>query len=286
MGRREPNDRRHLGYWCLSDQFWLLVATGFLAQLVDGALGMAFGVISTSCLLTIGINPAAASAAVHAAEVATTGASGISHILHRNVDWKLFRRLAVAGMLGAAAGAWLLTFMSESQLGAQIVAPLISVYLMFMGFVIIAKALSKKQEVPPRLEGAIPLGAAGGFLDAMGGGGWGPVTASTLLGRGHTPRMVLGSVNTAEFFVTIAASVTFLFSGAFGDLWVVSGLIVGGVIAAPFGGFLARLAPAKLVMWMVGLLVIALSSWRLWAEFDEAVHVLIARSLALFGGGP
>lgn len=263
----------------------MLVATGFLAQLVDGALGMAFGVISTSLLLTIGIHPAAASAAVHAAEVATTGASGISHVLHRNVDWKLFRRLALAGVLGAIAGAWLLTFMSESDLGAQIIAPLVSVYLMVMGFVILAKAMSKKQEVPPRLKGAVPLGVAGGFLDAIGGGGWGPVTASTLMGRGHTPRMVVGSVNTAEFFVTIAASVTFLFSGAFGDLWVVSGLIIGGVIAAPFGGYLVKRVPAKLVMWLVGLLVITLSVWRLWGEFDESIHILIARFLAVFGSG-
>jgi uncharacterized membrane protein YfcA len=240
-------------------EFLLFVLVGFGAQLVDGALGMAYGVISTSVLLSTGVSPAAASAAVHTAEVFTTGVSGLSHAYFRNVDWPLFRRLAIAGVGGGVAGAVLV-----SHLPGDGVRPFVAAYLMLMGAIILYKAWHGRPAAAGGGVGVVPLGLGGGFLDAIGGGGWGPIVVSTLLGRGNLPRYAVGTVNTAEFFVTLAISATFISAIGLAHWQIVAGLLAGGVIAAPLAGFVGQRIPHRPFMVAVGLLVIAISVRTLW----------------------
>ncbi len=239
-------------------EFLLFMLVGFGAQLVDGALGMAYGVISTSVLLGTGIPPAAASAAVHAAEVFTTGVSGLSHAYFRNIDWPLFRRLAIAGVCGGVAGA-----IALSYLPGEGVRPFVAAYLMLMGAVILYKAW-RGRPTSGQGAGVVPLGLAGGFLDAIGGGGWGPIVVSTLLGRGNSPRYAVGTVNTAEFFVTLAISAAFVSTIGLAHWQIVAGLLAGGVIAAPLAGFVGHRIPHRPFMVAVGLLVIAISTRTIW----------------------
>jgi uncharacterized membrane protein YfcA len=231
---------------------------GFAAQLVDGALGMAFGVISTSAMLAMGLPPAHASAVVHTAEIFTTGASAASHIWHRNVDWRLVLRLGVAGVVGAVLGAWLL-----SNVDSTAARPLIGVYLLAMGIFILLKAwrMSPARDAPAKW--VPPVGFVAGFLDASGGGGWGPVATSTLIGSGHAPRTAVGSVNTTEFFITTAAATTFFIELGVAPVQELIALVVGGVLAAPLGGWMVKRVPARLLMLGVGVLVVGLSTWQL-----------------------
>ena len=232
-----------------------LVAVGFVAQLVDGALGMAFGLISTTALLTLGLPPAQASAAVHTAEVATTGVSGLAHLIQRNIEPRLFLTLGIAGMVGGVAGAWLL-----SNIDGRAIRPFIAGYLLLVGMLVLLKASrpAPAEDAPPRGVAA-PLGVVGGFLDAIGGGGWGAIVTSTLIGSGHAPRKVIGSVNAAEFFVTVAISTTFLLEMGVQHLTAIASLVVGGVLAAPFGAILVRYAHPRALMAAVGTLVCVLS---------------------------
>lgn len=261
----------------LGQGFLLFVLVGFLAQLVDGALGMAYGTLSSTVLLSLGVPPAQASAMIHAAECVTTGISGISHIVYRNVDWKLFARLAPAGIVGGVLGAYVLTSFNQIFLKACVVA-----YLAMLGVLILRRALVGLPDAPPNLKGALPLGLIGGFLDASGGGGWGPVVASTLMGRGHTPRYVIGTVNTSEFFVTVSISAAFVWAVVNGRLDVagglqglgaaVGGLVLGGVIAAPLAGKVTQLLPARWLMGLVGFVVISLALYqgvKLWPRLLE-----------------
>lgn len=254
--------------------FWTFVLVGFIAQLVDGALGMAYGTLSSTVLLWLGVPPAQASAMIHAAECITTGVSGWSHVAHRNVDWRLLARLTPAGIAGGVMGAYVLTSFNQVFLKACVVA-----YLAVLGLIILRRALKELPDAPPRLKGAIPLGVVGGFLDATGGGGWGPVVASTLMGRGHTPRFVIGTVNTSEFFVTAAVSATFIVSlltgrldvegGLRGLVLAIGGLMLGGVCAAPIAGKLTKLIPARVLLGLVGGVVITLATWqgvKLWPQ--------------------
>lgn len=238
--------------------YLLLGAIGFVAQLIDGALGMAFGVISTSTMLTMGVPVAQASAIVHTAEVFTTAASAISHISHRNVDWKLVARLGVGGVIGAVLGAWVL-----SNVDASAARPYVAGYLLLLGLFILLKAARRipKRDAPVAL--APPLGLVGGFLDACGGGGWGPMVASTLIGSGQAPRQAVGSVNTTEFFVTVAAATTFFIELGVAPWRELIALVVGGVIAAPLGGWAVKRLPPRVLMTMVGVLVVTLSAWQL-----------------------
>jgi uncharacterized membrane protein YfcA len=246
----------------MSADFFLLLAIGFFAQLVDGALGMAFGVISSSAMLAIGLPPAHASALVHTVEVFTTGASAASHVYHRNVDWRLVRRLGIAGVLGAILGAWIL-----SNVDASAARPYVAGYLLIMGVFILLKAVWL---APPRDTPApwvAPVGFVAGFLDASGGGGWGPVSTTTLLGSGHAPRQTVGSVNTAEFFITTAAATTFFVELGSAPLQHFIPLVLGGVAAAPFGGWVVKHIPARTLMIAVGILILALSGWQLARAF-------------------
>lgn len=251
-------------------EFLLFAGVGFLAQIVDGALGMAYGVISTTVLLAFGVPPSYASASVHAAEMFTTAASATSHVGHRNVDWRLFWRLVPAGIAGGVLGAYVLT-----SIDGEVLRPYVTAYLTAMGLYILYRALrGRRQAVPQRTILVVPLGVAGGFVDAAGGGGWGPVVTSTLVGSGGAPRYVIGTVNTAEFLLTTAISATFviaLLSGHWqeaGDplehVSAVAGLIVGGVLAAPLAGWFVRRVPAQVLMTVVGILIIALAGWQTW----------------------
>jgi uncharacterized membrane protein YfcA len=240
-----------------------LVGIGFVAQLVDGALGMAFGLISTTALLSLGIPPAQASAAVHTAEVATTGASGLAHLFHQNINRKLFLTLGTAGVLGGVLGAYVL-----SNIDGRAIRPFVSAYLLVMGMLILMKAakLAPTNE-DAKVEYAAPLGLVGGFLDAVGGGGWGPLVTSTLIGSGHAPRKVIGSVNAAEFFVTVAVATTFFIELGVAHLEHIAALVIGGLIAAPLGGYFVRYVPAHILMAIVGMLVSALALFQLAKSF-------------------
>ena len=242
--------------WSLSGLVDLLpfIAAGFAAQLVDGALGMAFGVISSTLLISLGVTPAAASAGVHLVETFTTAASGASHIAHRNVDWKLLGRLAVPGVIGGVTGAYVLT-----RIDAAAARPFVLAYLAGVGAYLVWRSVNfpATHKAPKVVE---PLGLVGGFLDAAGGGGWGPVVTSNLLVQGSEPRRTIGTVNTTEFLLTASISATFI--GALG--WAAFtkatvGLLIGGVAAAPLGAMIAKRATPKLLLRIVGCLLILTS---------------------------
>ena len=244
------------------------IAVGLVAQIVDGALGMAFGVISSTLLVSvIGVQPAIASAGVHLVECCTTGVSGISHALHRNVNWKLFWRLLIPGVLGGVTGAYLLT-----SIDASVTRPLVMTYLSGIGVYLLWRGLRypPHREREPRI--VEPLGLAGGFLDAAGGGGWGPVVTSNLLVQGATPRMTIGTVNSVEFFLTVSISITFLIAigtKGFGpEFWhPVIGVLIGGVIAAPFGAMIAKNVPTKTLLVLVGIVLTATSLFSIYRFF-------------------
>lgn len=249
-------------------EFWTFFGVGFLAQLVDGAMGMAYGVVSSTVLLAFGVPPAQASASVHVAEVFTTAASGTSHALHKNVNWRLFRRLVVPGAIGGILGAYVLT-----QIDGNAIRPFITAYLAIIGAFILYKGLVTHHR-PPREIGweAAPLGLAGGLLDAVGGGGWGPVVTSTLVVSGSAPRQTIGTVNTAEFVITVAISATFiiaLLTGNWvgskdiaGHAWAVGGLIAGGVLAAPVATWMVKIIQQRTLMIMVGTLIILIAGFQ------------------------
>ncbi|MBA3512239.1 MAG: sulfite exporter TauE/SafE family protein [Sphingomonas sp.] len=236
------------------------ILVGFVAQLIDGALGMAFGVISNTLLISLGVPPAAASASVHIIKNFTGAVSAISHVAHRNVDWRLFWRLLLPGMVGGVIGAVLL-----SNMDASIAKPVVLSYLAAIGVYLLVRAL-RAPPVEKRPKIVEPLGFAGGFLDAAGGGGWGPVVTSNLLVQGANPRKVVGTVNTSELFLALAISGAFLVSigfSAFGTAAV--GLLIGGVAAAPLGGWVAKRVPARPMLVMVGIVLTVTSGMGLWA---------------------
>lgn len=243
------------------EQFLWFVLVGLGAQLIDGALGMAFGLLSSSILLGLGLPPAAVSASVHTAEVFTTGASGVSHLVMHNVDRRLFFRLAIPGMVGGATGAYLLT-----RLPGELVRPFVYAYLLVLAVVILLRAFGRL--VPQGEVRRVPvLGFVAGLLDATGGGGWGPIATSTLLARGGKARHTIGTVNAAEFLVTLVVSVTFLLTMGFQHLQIVAGLLVGGMIAAPLAAVFVRYVNERWVLFAVGLLVLAISSWQITRAF-------------------
>jgi uncharacterized protein len=238
--------------------FWFLLA-GFLAQTVDGALGMAYGVTSNSVLLGFGLSPKLASAAVHTAEVFTTGVSGLSHIRFGNFNKSLFLKIVVPGVLSASLGAFLLA----SVIDGNIIKPYVSAYLLVLGVIILFKAFKRNIKTEANLKNASIYALFGGFLDSIGGGGWGPIVTSNLINKGNTPREVIGTVNTAEFFVTyFSAGILIYFTGI--QSWqIILGLIVGGILAAPFGAYIAKRLPTKTMMIIVGVLIILTSIYTI-----------------------
>jgi len=229
----------------------VFVLIGFAAQLVDGALGMAYGQISSTLLIAKGIPPQLASAGVHTAETFTTAVSAISHIAHRNVDWRLFVRLVIPGMIGGVVGAYVLT------LGADEAKPFVLAYLTALGLYLFYRGVMHRHtERQPKV--VSPLGLVGGFLDAAGGGGWGGIVTSNLLVQGSNPRKTIGTVNTAEFFVTVTISATFVATLGWQAFTLATvGLLIGGVFAAPFGAWIAkRVNPDTLLTFVGGLLTL------------------------------
>lgn len=240
------------------------IAVGFAAQLVDGALGMAFGVISNTLLVgVLGLPPAQASQRVHVVECFTTATSGLSHLFYGNIDKRLFAGLVIPGVIGGVSGAYLLT-----SIDGEAIKPFVLLYLAAIGLYLLARGLL----YPPKLRVArhvAPLGLVGGFLDAAGGGGWGPVVTSNLLVQGAEPRKVVGSVNAAEFFVTVAISATFILHIGIADLaGATLGLLIGGMAAAPFAAFAAKHFSPKLMLILVGGALTVTSSYGIWTAWS------------------
>ena len=246
----------------LTSDFFIFLVIGIFAQLVDGTLGMGYGATSTSFLMSFGVPPAISSTAVHVSEMFTTGASAISHHKFGNINRKLAKMLIIPGVIGSIIGAYLLSDIIDGN----IIKPFIAVYMIALAIVILVKAIRKKRPKKPTKQLGL-LAIFGGFMDSVGGGGWGPIVTSTLIGRGRDPRYTIGSVNAAEFAVSFASGITFLlFQGIHG--WqVIAGLILGGVIAAPLGAYFVNKIPRKPAMVVVSLMIIFLSIRTLIALF-------------------
>lgn len=246
----------------MDESLYIYVLIGFAAQLVDGALGMAYGTLCTAILLAMGVPPATVSAGVHSAQFFTAGLSGAAHTLLKNIDWKLCISLAFAGVCGGIIGALFLVKMDTSA-----IRPWISGYLLFLGVFIVYRSFKsdfverKKSDSGPGLFTPV-LGFFSGLLDAIGGG-WGPMVTSTLIARGESPRYAIGSVNAAEFFVKSAIAATFFTTIGLVFHKIVIGLLIGGVLAAPFGAYVLRVINPRILIGIVGGLIIALSLYQL-----------------------
>ena len=239
----------------IDKEFLFFIGAGFVAQIIDGALGMAYGVSCSTMLLGIGVPPAVASASVHTAEVFTTGVSGLSHIFMRNIDKRLFFRLVFTGVAGAIIGAYLIS----NILDGKVVKPYIAAYLLILGIYILIKSFKNLTAKASNWKYAPFLGFIGAFFDSIGGGGWGPVVTSTLLSHGRHPKYIIGTVNTTEFFVTFASAGVFTWFMGLQNLPIIIGLVLGGIIASPFGALLVGKIKPKTLMIMVGCLIIFLS---------------------------
>lgn len=235
--------------------FFIIILIGFLAQMIDGALGMAYGVTSTTFLTTVGVPAKIASASVHTAEVFTTLFSGISHWKMKNIDWSIFRRLVIPGVIGGSLGAYVLV-----NFPGDLISPVVSVYLLVMGIVVLFRGIHNVTGKLITGNKLIPVGLIGGFFDAVGGGGWGPIVTSTMVASGHPPRYTIGSVNTAEFFVTIAQALTFTLFLGIGQYWqYIAGLAIGGVMAAPLAAYICTRVSDKKLLLILGILIIILN---------------------------
>ncbi|NOT66558.1 MAG: sulfite exporter TauE/SafE family protein [Methylotenera sp.] len=239
--------------------FWNAVLVGLIAQAIDGALGMAYGITSSSFLLAYGASPAIATGATHLAEVFTTGISGVSHVKLGNVNKKLFLNLLIPGIIGVILGAYVIT-----NVDGKAIKPYISGYLLIMGLYVLSKAF-RQIKLKTDIESAkvAPLAIFGGFMDTAGGGGWGPIVTTSLVGAGHHPRTTIGTVNFAEFFLTVTSAAAF-FTLLDGSVWViVAGLVVGGLFSAPFAAYATRHFKTKTLLILVGLLISCVSIYSL-----------------------
>ncbi|SEK41848.1 hypothetical protein SAMN05428989_0081 [Pseudoxanthomonas sp. GM95] len=244
----------------LGNDFYWFILIGLAAQLVDGALGMAFGLVSTSVLLAMGLPPASVSAAVHTAKVFTTGASGGSHALMGNVDRTLLLRLAIPGVVGGVIGAYVLT-----RVPGNLFRPVTCLYLLVLAVLILRRVIrhraAKAEAAGQRKVPAV--GFLAGLLDAIGGGGWGSLSTSTLLASGSATRATIGTVNLAEFAVTLAISLTFVFTIGMEYAHVVAGLVIGGVLASPLAAIMVKRLPERVILGSVGVLALVVSAYQL-----------------------
>lgn len=243
--------------------FWTAVAVGLLAQAIDGALGMAYGITSSSFLLAAGAPPAMASGAVHLAEVFTTGVSGVSHLRMGNVSKTLFFSLLLPGIVGALIGVYIL-----GNVDATVLKPFVSAYLLVMGVYVFSKAFKRVDRTAVQrsltARRVAPLALVGGLMDTTGGGGWGPIVTTSLVGAGNDPRTTIGSVNLAEFFLTVTVAASFL-SILDATVWVlVAGLAAGGLVAAPFAAYMTKHLRAKTLLMLVGALISSISVFNLY----------------------
>lgn len=242
----------------IDNHFWLFVLAGFLAQLIDGALGMAYGVSCSSMLIAFNVPPVISTASVHISEVFTTGVSGLSHLKFKNVHRKLLMKLLIPGILGAALGAFLI---SEYFKG-EWVKPIVSVYLMILGLLILRKAILIIPAKGKKLKFIRRLAFAGGFLDAIGGGGWGPIVVSNLIHQGANPKRTIGSANTAEFFVALVSSAVFITFIRITNWQPVIGILIGGILAAPLAAYVVKLVRPRPLMLIIGILITLLSLYN------------------------
>jgi hypothetical protein len=239
--------------------FLAYLLTGFIAQLIDGALGMAHGVTCTTLLFHFGVSPAVATASVHTTKVFTAGASGLSHLYLGNVDRKLLLRLILPGILGAVIGAYMISEVFDGKW----IKPYVTMYLLFLGVLILLKSF-RSQRPKTEIKFVSLLGAFGGFFDSIGGGGWGPIVTSNIVNQGNDPREAVGTVNTAEFFVAFCSTLVFLVFVVVESWQVVFGLIAGGLLAAPLGALLVRNISAKALMFLVGITIILSQTYTLY----------------------
>lgn len=240
-------------YHSLDQAFLLMILAGFLAQMVDGATSMGYGVTSAIVLMSANVSPAAISGSIHTAEIFASGASGYSHYRFGNVNKKMFRALLIPGVLGAVAGAYLLVKFGETHIAY--VRPIMAVYTLFLGIKIFINAF-KNNLVKKKFKHYGWLAGVGGFLDSFGGGGWGPIVTSTLITKGRTPRFVVGSVSLTEFFVTVASAFTFFTLIGVQHWQVILGLVIGGLIASPFAAKLNGKLPKKASFILLGTVVV------------------------------
>lgn len=251
-------------HFAFDNTFYTFIAIGFCAQLIDGALGMAYGASSTSLLLQFGVSPKIASASVHMAEVFTTGVSGLSHLKFKNIDKNLLIKLVIPGVIGATIGAYLLSAVLDSGF----IKPYVSAYLLILGVMILIKGIRNNFKANKKVRRAGILALFGGLFDAIGGGGWGPIVTSNILNQGKDPRLTIGTVNTAEFFVTFFATAIFLFYVGVDSWQVVLGLIIGGVLAAPLGALVASRINKRFLMIVVSLVIILTSFLNIFHSFN------------------
>ena len=239
----------------ISSEIFLYMLAGFVAQMIDGALGMAYGVSSTTFLMAMGVPAAAASASVHTSEIFTSGVSGLMHLKFGNVNRKLFQTLLLPGVIGAILGAYILSSLEQYD---YLIKPIVSAYTLVLGVIILRKAYQLRR-AGVEVKNVAPLAIFGGFMDSIGGGGWGPIVSSTLMAHGNSPRFTIGSVNLAEFFVALASSLTFFTMIGLVHWQVIVGLILGGVCAAPIAASLTKKLPVKTIMLTVGVVIILIS---------------------------
>jgi uncharacterized protein len=244
----------HIFYW--------MVLVGFLAEIVAGSMGMGYGVICTTVFLMLNIPPPVISATIHSAESFTTAAGSISHYKFGNVNKKLTKRLAIPAIIGAVCGALLLTYVGERY--AKMTKPLIGAYTLYLGIKILQNAFAKKNlngngSIKKKKTNITVLGLVGGFIDSFGGGGWGPLVTGTFIKNGRTPRYVIGSSTIAKFILTVASAITFIFTVGIHHWNMVAGLLLGGVITAPFSAMLTAKLPVKKMFVVVGIVVIIMS---------------------------
>lgn len=238
------------------DIFWKMLLVGFVAQIVDGAIGLGYGIMCSTTMMLMGVKLPAISGSIHTAEIFSSGISGFSHYKFGNVNKKLFLALVIPGVIGAVAGSLLLVYLGTKY--ETITYVVLATYTLFIGFKLLFLGF-KKKVAKQKVKNAGVLGFAGGFLDSFAGGGWGPVVTSTLLSKGKKSRYVVGTVSLTEFFVTLSASITFFFSLGISHGYIVAGLIFGGVIASPIAAKVAGKIPQKLAILAVALLVITFS---------------------------
>lgn len=248
----------------LDPTFFEFILVGFIAQIIDGALGMAYGVSCSTLLLNFGVSPRVATAAVHTAEVFTTGVSGLSHLKFNNLDKKLFFRIVITGVIGAIIGAYLISDVFDGKM----IKPYISAYLLMLGIVILIKGIRNKKKDEAEVKHAEVLALAGGFFDAVGGGGWGPIVTSNIINQGKNPRETIGTVNTAEFFVTFFSTGVFMFFVGIESWQIVLGLIVGGVVAAPLGAIFASKVDRRFMMITIGIVIMITSIYTIYKSLS------------------
>lgn len=247
----------------LGPEFFVFILGGFIAQMIDGSLGMAYGVSASTFLMSFGVPPAAASASIHTAEIFTSGISGLTHLKFQNVNKKLFKSLLIPGIAGAIGGAYILSSFEDYN---YIIRPIVATYTLALGIIIIKKAMTHRKE-KTKTKNIPALAGFGGFMDSIGGGGWGPIVASTLIAKGRSPRYTIGSVNLAEFFVSLASSLTFFATIGISYFQIIAGLIIGGALAAPIAANLTRKLPVKKMLIIVGVVVILVSIRLIYKSF-------------------